>query len=76
MTMLLAGILVVLHIVDGTPVIINSDQITTLRSPSVVPEHTHKLVTKDAKCQVNLADGKFVSVQEDCPTVQRMIDGK
>jgi len=76
MTMLLAGILVVLHIVDGTPVIINSDQITTLRSPSVVAERRHKLMTKEVQCQVNLADGKFVSVQEDCPTVQRMIDGK
>lgn len=59
MIILLAGILIVLHIADGTSVVINSDQVTSLRSPSVVPEHTHKLVTKDAKCQVNLADGKL-----------------
>jgi len=76
MIILLAGILIVLHIADGTSVVINSDQVTSLRSPSVVPEHTHKLVTKDAKCQVNLADGKFVSVQEDCMAVRRLIEGR
>ena len=76
MIILLAGILIVLHIADGTSVVINSDQVTSLRSPSVVPEHTHKLVTKDGKCQVNLADGKFVSVQEDCMAVRRLIEGR
>jgi len=76
MIILLAGILIVLHIADGTSVVINSDQVTSLRSPSVDPEQRHKRITENAKCQVNLTDGKFVSVQEDCMAVRRLIEGR
>jgi len=72
--MVLAAILIVLHILDGTPVIVNSEQVTSLRFP--IADVEKRVFSHHARCLVNLADGKFVTVQEDCLTVQRMIDGK
>jgi uncharacterized protein YlzI (FlbEa/FlbD family) len=53
--------LIVLHGVDGHNVEINPSAVTSMRE------------ARD--CMVNLADGKFVAVKEDCGTVKTMIEG-
>lgn len=45
------------------------DQVVELRTPQV-KEH----MAPGTKCVINTTDGKFTTVQEDCKTVQKLID--
>lgn len=68
----LAFLLIVLHGVDGRIIIINPAQITSMHAAK--EGQANKLVTEYAQCVVSFTDGKFLSVTEDCDTIQHMIE--
>jgi hypothetical protein len=65
-------ILIILHLVDGGQVVVNVEEITSLRQSK---EEGSKHFTEKAKCLINLADGKFVTVIETCEEVRKQIEG-
>ena len=70
--MLLAYVVLIqLHTVDGGVIEINPREITTMR-----PRHEHENFAKGAECMINMSDGKFVAVREDCVTVEEMTHKK
>ena len=68
--LLVALHLIVLHRSDGGEVIINAEQVTTLRSPA---GQLSKLAPA-GHCAVGLTDGKFVVVLEACEAVRRQLE--
>lgn len=68
--LLIALQLIVLHRSDGGNVIINTAQITSLRSPA---GHLGRLAPS-GHCIVHLTDGKFVVVLEACAEVERQLE--
>lgn len=64
--------LLTLHTVSGTAVEVNTELITHLRNP----EPGMKSFVEGAKCMINMADGKFVTVIETCDAVRRAIKGE
>lgn len=67
----LVFVLLLLHDPDGADIVVNSEQITTLRSPRG-PEN--KNLTQRARCAVSLTDGKFASVSETCDMVRKLME--
>jgi len=65
----LIGIFIAVTGPDNIHVLINSDQIVSLREP----RGQDRVVHKDAKCIVFLTDGKFIAVIEECEKVQALI---
>jgi hypothetical protein len=63
-------VLIVLHAGSGTPMDVNTATITNLRNP----DPTISVFSKGVKCQVNMVDGKFVTVQETCAEVRRLME--
>jgi len=63
--------LVVLHRVDGGEVVVNSNQVTSLRS---VPGSMSRHFPGPSKCLVGLTDGRFVAVIEPCGEVKRLLE--
>lgn len=61
-------LLIVLHRSDGAEVMVNAEQITSLRSPA---GHLGRLAP-GGRCIVNLVDGKFIAVLESCTEVRRL----
>lgn len=61
-------LLIVLHRSDGGEVMVNAEQITSLRSPA---GHLGRL-SPGGRCIVNLVDGKFIAVLEACETVRQL----
>ena len=68
---LIALRLVVLHSVDGREVSVNPQLVTSLHAAT---DQNNKLLTGDVRCVIGLADGKFVSVIEDCDAVRKLIE--
>ena len=66
-----ALVLVVLHRVDGGEVVVNSTQVTSLRS---VPGGLSGHLPGPSKCLVGLTDGRFVAVVEPCGEVKRLLE--
>ena len=66
----LAAALVVLTAGDGRPIAINPQQIVVIRGPS-----QKDLLTRNVRCVLGTADGKFISVIEDCDTVRHKLVG-
>jgi hypothetical protein len=69
--MLLAAVLA-LHLVrltglDHQPIDINPEEVVTLREPRG-QDRSH--FSADIKCLIHTADGKIVTVVEDCDTVR------
>jgi hypothetical protein len=62
--------LIRLHTPEGKEISVNSAGVVTLREPRMGEEH----FPKGAKCILNMADGKFNLVTEDCETVRRLIE--
>ena len=62
--------LIVLHSATGVQIDINPNEITNLRRP----EPGNPSFTPDAKCMINLTDGKFVTVKETCDEVRRVLE--
>jgi hypothetical protein len=59
-----------LHTPGGQEIDVNADTIVTIREPRTEEEH----FPKGAKCILNMADGKFNLVVEECREVRRLID--
>jgi hypothetical protein len=67
--MMACVIFIMLHSASGVGIGVNASEITNLRSP----EPGGTTFSKKVKCQVNLTDGKYVSVLETCDEVRRII---
>jgi uncharacterized protein YlzI (FlbEa/FlbD family) len=61
--------LILLHSVSGIAIEVNPKHITHLRNPD-----TSNLFVEGAKCLVNMADGKYITVKETCTEVRRLIE--
>jgi hypothetical protein len=66
-------VLIVLHTLDGREIDINPALVTHMREARE-DDAEGKAFTNGVRCMINLADGKFVSVVEECPTVRRLIE--
>jgi hypothetical protein len=62
--------MIILHAGSGTPIDLNADAITNMRNP----EPGHKNFSANVKCQINLSDGKFVTVRETCEQVRKLME--
>jgi hypothetical protein len=62
--------LIRLHTPDGQEIDVNASGIVTLRQPRTGEEH----FPRGAKCILNMADGKFNLVVEECQEVRRLIE--
>jgi hypothetical protein len=69
--MLFLVVLIQLHSPNGGVIWVNPDEITSLQGPQ-----GHKHFTDKAECLINLADGKFVAVTDDCTTVHKLMEDK
>jgi hypothetical protein len=65
-------VLIVLHSGSGTPLELNPATITNLRNP----EPSNPAFTPNVRCQVNMTDGKYVTVLEKCEEVRKLIEGR
>ena len=63
--------LVLLHMIDGRPVLINPKQVTQLLSSLPGP---NKVLPDAVQCVIRLADGSYTSVAEDCDTVRKLME--
>jgi len=64
-------VLIILHSGSGTPLDVNTETITNLRNPE--PGNSGAF-SKNVKCQINMTDGKFVTVMETCSEVRKQMD--
>jgi hypothetical protein len=62
---------IILHAPGGKEVQVNPDMVTSLRRGE---KDGNQHVTSEAHCFVNLADGKFVAVTEDCSEVRSIME--
>ncbi|MCP3475098.1 hypothetical protein NLM33_32770 [Bradyrhizobium sp. CCGUVB1N3] len=69
---LAVGALVVLHTVDGREIIVNPAQITTMREAHDADD-PNRAFTEQVRCMINTADGKFVTVVEECEAIREML---
>ena len=65
-------VMIVLHSAAGVAIDVNTDLITHLRNP----EPSNPAFTPNVKCQVNMTDGKFVTVVESCREVRSIMDNR
>jgi hypothetical protein len=71
---LVAGMsLVILHRVDGGPVIVAPEHITSMHSKALGSARD-KLITGEVRCIIWLDDGKLLSVLEPCDVVKQLMD--
>ena len=68
-TMTVIVAMVVLHSSTGVEINVNEKLITNMRNP----EPGNKNFSDSVKCQINMSDGKFVTVRETCEEVKRLI---
>jgi hypothetical protein len=59
-----------LHTPDGQEIAVNPDTVVTLREPRA----TENYFPKGTRCVINMADGKFNLVAEDCITIRTMLE--
>ena len=62
-------LLIVLHNAAGQPVLVNPDLITSLQGRS---GDRPELFVQDARCLINMTDGKFLTVRETCDQVRSL----
>jgi hypothetical protein len=65
-------VMIVLHSAGGIAIDVNTDQITHLRNP----DPNIAAFTKDARCMINMTDGKFVTVIESCREVLNIMGNR
>ena len=65
-------VLIVLHSGSGTPLELNPALVTNLRNP----EPSNGAFSKGVHCQVNMVDGKFVTVIESCREVLNIMGNR
>jgi len=63
-------VLIILHSGSGTPLELNPAMVTNLRNP----EPSNGAFSPGVKCQINMADGKFVTVKETCAEVRKLME--
>jgi len=63
-------VMIVLHSGSGTPLELNTATVTNLRNP----EPGNGAFSPGVKCQVNMVDGKFVTVKETCEQVRKLME--
>lgn len=66
-------VMIILHSGSGTSLDLNTTTITNLRNPE---PSNNALFTPGVKCQVNMTDGKFVTVTETCAEVRQIMEGR
>jgi uncharacterized protein YlzI (FlbEa/FlbD family) len=71
MDMVVLAAFTVLHTVDGREIAINAEQVTSVTSGK--DGESNKLLTDKVHCVVSLANGKFISVLEDCDAVLQKV---
>lgn len=64
--------LIVLHSVDGRSVAINAHQVTRL-TQARDGTNANKQLHKDVRCVVNLTDGSYIGVVEECSTIEELV---
>jgi len=64
-------VLIILHSGSGTPLELNPALVTNLRNPE--PSNSG-LFAKGVRCQINMTDGKFVTVKETCAEVRKLME--
>jgi hypothetical protein len=62
--------LVALTAGNGTAILVNPEQVTSLRAASPGQQ---KHFTHTVRCMINLTDGKFVTVIETCDAVRALL---
>ena len=65
-----ALVLIVLHTVDGREITVNPKQVTHLGGPKA----GGGFFVEGVNCQVNMADGKFITVIETCDEVRKLLE--
>jgi hypothetical protein len=68
----LAVLLITLHGSTGQEIDINPEEVVTLRTPRDGEHH----LPPNTRCVINMTDGKFNAVREDCRTVLHLIEEK
>jgi hypothetical protein len=68
---LIASIWIVLHGPGGYEVNVNPKRITSMRSG--VPGQKNKVIHENARCVLNMDDGKFIAVIETCDQVHQAL---
>ena len=63
-------VLIILHSGSGTPLELNPALVTNLRNP----EPGNGAFSPGVKCQINMVDGKFVTVKETCLEVRKLME--
>jgi len=63
-------VMIVLHSGSGIALDLNPQTITNLRNP----DPSIGAFSPNVKCQVNMVDGKFVTVKETCEQVKKLME--
>jgi hypothetical protein len=75
--LVVAARLVLLHAPDGADVVINPDEVVSMRSPRAEPTaEKDKLFSENVRCMINTTDGKYITVRESCADVMRLFVDK
>jgi uncharacterized protein YlzI (FlbEa/FlbD family) len=69
---ILSVVLLLLQTLDGRSVLVNPKHIVTLTT-SRDESDPRKRLTAKVHCVIHLSDGKFISVTEDCTSVQQRL---
>ena len=64
--------LIVVHTIDGYEVLINPEQVTSIRAAK--ENEDNKFLANDVHCVIGLTDGKFVSTAENCEEVEQKLE--
>lgn len=70
--LLVAVQLVLLHAPDGTDIVVNPQEVVSMRGPRAEVKEGEKHFAEGVNCMINTSDGKFLSVRETCADVMRM----
>jgi hypothetical protein len=69
-------VMIVLHSAAGVAIDVNTELITHLRGPEPASSGVGGVFTPNVKCQINMSDGKFVTVVESCKEVRSIMDNR
>jgi len=65
--------LIMIVTLDGRNVLVNPKQIVSISEPSESRDAKDKLMTDKVHCVVNLTNGTFISIAEDCPSLRQRL---
>jgi len=68
---LLAFIFIAVHTIDGQLMVINPQQIVTMREAR---DQDQRVVHGKVRCVVTLSDGKYASTLEPCAEIRKMVE--